>query len=186
MPVSDRRAFLRGAGLGLLSFTVAGAEAWLTPRQARAADAQLEVLTPAQAADLEAIGDAFAPGAAQAGIAWFVDKQLTLPPNDSLLIARYFNVPPPYADFYRGSVAALNALSKARHERPFAALETAVATELLRELLGPDPAGWRGPPALVVYLVLRNDAVDMVYGTQGGIENLGVPYMAHILPPSPW
>jgi len=34
--------------------------------------------------------------------------------------------------------------------------------------------------------VVRNDAVDVVYGTQSGFEQLGVPYMAHIAPPSRW
>ena len=36
------------------------------------------------------------------------------------------------------------------------------------------------------YFVLRNDAVDVVYGTKDGIESLGIPYMAHIEPPSRW
>lgn len=186
MPVSDRRSFLRGAGLGLLGFTVAGARVWLTPREARAAAAELQTLKPNEAASLEAIGEAFAPGAADAGIAWFVDHQLGLPPNDSLLMARYFNVPPPYPDFYRASLEAVNALSQARHDQPFAELASAEATGLLREMLGGDPEGWQGPPALLVYLVLRNDAVDVVYGTPEGIESLGVPLMAHIEPPSKW
>ena len=37
-----------------------------------------------------------------------------------------------------------------------------------------------------VYFVLRNDAVDVFYGTQDGFEALGIPYMAHIEPPSRW
>lgn len=186
MPVSDRREFLRGAGLGLLGFTVAGAQAWLTPREARAAGAELKVLTPAQATSLEAVGEVLAPGAADAGIAWFVDAQLARPANDSLLMARYFNVPPPYVDFYRASLDAIDALSQLRHDEDFAKLDTTLATELLRGLLGDDPTGWAGPPALLVYLVLRNDAVDVVYGTAEGIESLGVPLMAHIRPPAKW
>lgn len=186
MPVSDRRAFLRGAGLGLLGFTVAGARVWLTPREARAAEVELQTLTAAEAASLEAVGEAFAPGAADAGVAWFVDQQLGVAPNDSLLMARYFNVPPPYADFYRASLAAINALSAVRHDQAFAELDSDAATGLLRELLAGDPEAWDGPPALLVYLVLRNDAVDVVYGTLEGIEGLGVPYMAHIMPPAKW
>jgi hypothetical protein len=34
--------------------------------------------------------------------------------------------------------------------------------------------------------VLRNDALDVVYGTRRGFASLGVPYMAHILPPTSW
>lgn len=186
MPVSDRRAFLRGAGLGLLSFTVAGIPACLTPRQARAAGADLKMLGTAEAVSLEAIGEAFAPGAAEAGIAWFVDHQLNMAPNDALLMARYFNVPAPYIDFYRACFSALDALSGARHEQPFADLESSTGTELLRELLAGVPDDWQGPPPLLVYLVLRNDAVDVVYGTQEGIERLDIPYMAHIAPPAKW
>ena len=32
----------------------------------------------------------------------------------------------------------------------------------------------------------RPDAIDVVYGTKAGFEQLGVPYMAHIEPPSRW
>ena len=45
---------------------------------------------------------------------------------------------------------------------------------------------WSGPAAGLVYFVLRSDAVDVVYGTPAGFERLGVPYMAHILPPAGW
>jgi hypothetical protein len=34
--------------------------------------------------------------------------------------------------------------------------------------------------------VLRADALDVTYGTPGGFENLGIPYMAHIMPEQPW
>jgi hypothetical protein len=33
---------------------------------------------------------------------------------------------------------------------------------------------------------MRHDAVDVVYGTVEGIEGLGTPSMAHILPASKW
>ena len=35
-----------------------------------------------------------------------------------------------------------------------------------------------GPPGPFVYLVLRSDAVDVVYGTMDGYAALGVPHMA--------
>jgi len=37
-----------------------------------------------------------------------------------------------------------------------------------------------------VYFLMRHDAVDVVYGTVEGIESLGTPYMAHIVPVSRW
>jgi hypothetical protein len=186
MPVSDRRAFLRGAGIGLLGFTVAGAESLLTPRQARAAAADLKVLSTDEARRLEAVAEVFAPGAAEAGVAWFVDQQLGVPPNDSLLMAKYFNVEPPYADFYRACLASMDEWAQNRHQTDFAELAAEVAAPLLGEMLAGEPEGWNGPPALLVYLVLRNDAVDVVYGTYEGIERLGVPLMAHIKPPARW
>ena len=44
----------------------------------------------------------------------------------------------------------------------------------------------RGPPAGLVYFVLRSDTVDVMYGTMEGYESLGVPYMAHIEPDKRW
>src|SRR5260221_14447518 len=46
--------------------------------------------------------------------------------------------------------------------------------------------GWQGPPGPLVYLILRSDAVDVVYGTMDGYANLGIPYMPHIAPTKRW
>ena len=43
---------------------------------------------------------------------------------------------------------------------------------------------WQGPPPPVFYMAVRSDAVDVVYGTESGFEELGLPYLAHISPPS--
>ena len=54
----ERRAFMKGAAIGALAFTVGGAEVLLTPRAARAQGVALRTLTPAQAAMLDgAIGE---------------------------------------------------------------------------------------------------------------------------------
>ena len=45
---------------------------------------------------------------------------------------------------------------------------------------------WHGPAQSFVYATLRNDAVDVVYGTVAGFARLGVPYMPHILPERSW
>ena len=42
--------------------------------------------------------------------------------------------------------------------------------------------GWQGPAGPFVYLILRSDAVDVVYGTVEGYATLGIPYMPHIVP----
>ena len=47
--------------------------------------------------------------------------------------------------------------------------------------------GWQDPlPGGFVYVVLRNDAIDVVYGTMEGYAALGVPYMPHIAPTKRW
>ena len=44
----------------------------------------------------------------------------------------------------------------------------------------------RGRHRSFVYGMLRNDAVDVVYGTVEGFARLGIPYMPHILPQRSW
>lgn len=180
----DRRQFLARAGS--LLYTVAGASAWLTPAEARTQGADLRVLDPARVRTLEAFGEILVPGATAAGIAHFVDSQLAVDPNDSLLVTRLFNIEPPYGRFYTGVLDALEALSRQRHQRTFGELTDADAVALVGDLRQQDPPGWAGPPAPLGYLVIRSDAVDVVYGTVEGFRKLGVPYMAHIVPPSPW
>jgi hypothetical protein len=46
--------------------------------------------------------------------------------------------------------------------------------------------GWQGPTGPFVYLILRSDAVDVVYGTVEGYAALGIPYMPHIVPEKRW
>ena len=45
---------------------------------------------------------------------------------------------------------------------------------------------WQGPAGAFVYTVLRNDAIDVVYGTMEGYAALGIPYMPHIAPTKRW
>lgn len=181
---SDRRRFLKQAGC--LLYTVAGVQLWLTPAQARERGAALRVLDTQQVRTLEAFGEILVPGAAQGGLAFFIDSQLAVDPNESLLITRLFNIEPPWRDFYAGILAGIEALSQHRHSRAFHALAESDAVTLVRDMSNSDPQGWAGPPAALGYLVIRSDAVDVVYGTPEGFRRLNVPYMPHILPPAPW
>jgi len=182
----SRRTFLHSTGLGLLSFTLAGSQVLLSPRQARAKGAELKVLTEDEVATLEAFGDVLAPGAAEAGIAHFVDQQLSVDPNECLLMLKYFNIEPPYDGFYRGGLAAVNQISHKHHDKPFEELDEQAAVNLVREFSAANPPDWEGPPSPLVYLLIRSDAVDVVYGTVEGFQNMGIPYMPHILPPEKW
>ncbi|MCS4505973.1 gluconate 2-dehydrogenase subunit 3 family protein [Arhodomonas aquaeolei] len=181
MPL-DRRTFLKGAASGAVLFTVGGVPAWLTPREARAEGADLRTLTPAQARALAAYGEVLLPGADEAGLAHYLDAQLSVDPADSLLMIRYLDVPAPWDGFYTGVAHGLDALAQRRHDCPFAELSADAAHDLAGVIAGGEVAEWAGPPAGFAHFVLRADAVDLVYGRPEGFDALDVPYMAHIDP----
>jgi hypothetical protein len=181
--MTRRRQFLQGAA-GLLNVSVAGR--LLTPRLARAKAAPFAVLTPDQTHTLDAVGEILVPGAREAGLSHYIDHQLAASPAESLLMLRYFDIPPPYAPFYAAALASIDAFAHARSGATFASLPPARATALVAEFSRAVPKEWHGPPSPLVYIVLRSDAVDVVYGTEEGFASLGVPYQAHIPPPTKW
>jgi Gluconate 2-dehydrogenase subunit 3 len=181
-----RRDFVRGAGLGALLFMVAGKEVWLTPRQARAEGVPFQALKPQEVETLEGVGETLAIGARADGIAHFVDQQLTQPPAHALLSLRVTEVRPPYADFYRAALAGIDGASRGMHQRSYAALDATAQRAFIDALRQGKLEGWKGPAQAFVYATLRNDAVDVVYGTVEGFARLGVPYMPHILPQRSW
>jgi hypothetical protein len=182
----DRRQFMRGAALGALAFTVGGAQVLLTPREARAQGVPFRLLQAREAETLEALGETLVPGARAAGIAHFIDHQISVPPEEALLEARILNVRPPYANFYRAAVGALDKATAAQADQRFAWLPAPTQRELVNVMRQGKLQGWQGPPQGFVYFVLRSDAVDAVYGTVEGYEALGVPYQAHIMPLKRW
>jgi hypothetical protein len=181
-----RREFVTGAALGALVFTVGGAEVLLTARQARAQGVPFHVLEPAEVATLEAIGETLAIGARQDGIAHFVDQQLTQPPAHALLSLRVTEVRPPFVNFYRAALGGIDRASRALHQRGLAELTAAERHDFVDRLRQSKLDSWQGPAQALVYATLRNDAVDVVYGTVEGFARLGVPYMPHILPERSW
>lgn len=180
-----RREFIRNSGL-LIACQIAGEILHISPAEAAQRSAPLRFLTEAEAKTLSSFAEVMVPGAAAAGVVNFVDSQLTGPPDDSLLIARYFNIRPPHGDFYRSGLAALDAAARAKHKTSFSALQPAQALEMAATAFKGPPPGWKGPPAPLFYMCVRSDAVDVVYGTPAGFESLGIPYMQHIMPPRPW
>jgi Gluconate 2-dehydrogenase subunit 3 len=186
MTSANRRLVLKGAALGALSFTVGGAEVLLSPREAFAQGVPLKVLTPDERAALEALGDTLLPGAKDAGLAQYVDQQLSVPAGEALLMARAVGVMPPYPNFYRAGLAGLDAASQKAHGAKFAALSQEKRSEFVEQFRQKVPEGWSGPPSPFFYFVSRADAVDVFYGTVEGFERLGVPYMPHIAPLKRW
>jgi hypothetical protein len=186
MDAMERRVFLKGATMGMLTFTVGGVGVLMTPGEARARAVPFRMLNGAEAETLEALGETLLPGAREAGVAHFIDQQVSVTPGEALLEARIVNVKPPFIDFYRAVIGGVDKASTARSGKRFAALSSAEQRDFIDQLRQNKIDGWQGPPPGLVYFVLRSDAVDVVYGTMEGYESLGVPYLAHIAPDRRW
>jgi hypothetical protein len=182
----ERRALVKGAALGALAFTVGGTTVMLTAGQARARNVPYRMLKENEAETLAALGETLVPGAREAGMAHFVDQQLSVPPEEALLQARILNVRPPFANLYRAAIGAVDRASDKAYGAKFAQLSTDTQREFVGLMRQNKIEGWQGPPGPFVYNVLRSDAVDVVYSTMEGYEMLGVPYMPHIAPDRRW
>lgn len=141
-------------------------------------------LSALEANALSAAGDALVPGAARAGIVPFVTAMLSS--HRPALFYDYLSLPSEPVVFYHAALAAIHAFGLLRGGRAFDTLPVASRERLLAGLLSPSLPGWSGPPPALVYTVLRNDAIDVVYGAESAYENLGIPYMPHIEPPKLW
>jgi hypothetical protein len=181
-----RRGFVKGATLGALAFSVGGAEVIMAAGEARARGVPFRLLDAHQGETLEALGETLVPQARECGIAHFVDQQLSVPPHEALLQARIFNLPPPFAEFYRTAIGAVDDGSRKLFGRDFAQLVPADQRGFVDRMRQNQIEGWAGRPGAIVYAVLRADAVDVVYGTMEGYEALGIPYMPHIPPERRW
>src|SRR5205823_7913152 len=175
----DRRQFMRGAALGALAFTVGGAQVLLTPREARAQAVPFRLLQAREAETLEALGETLVPGARQAGIAHFIDHQISVPAEEALLQARILNVRPPFANFYRAAIGAVDRGAEKVFNRKFTQLTAAEQYDFVGRMRQNQIEGWTGPAGAFIYTLLRTDAVDVVYRTMEGYAALGIPYQAH-------
>jgi hypothetical protein len=119
-------------------------------------------------------------------VAHFVDSQLAVPPEQALLSIRVSETRPPYVNFYRAALAAIDSAALVRSKRPYAELNEAEQRDFVNALRQSKIDVWQGPSQANVYLTLRNDAIDVAYGTMEGFARLGVPYMAHIRPERSW
>ena len=181
-----RRDFLGRAGLGLMVFTIGSRQLLLTPAQARAQGVDLQVLSPEEADLLETWCDLLVPGAREAGVSNFVDAQLAKDPSEALVMIRLLDWPPPFAEFYRGSLAALDAYSRRAGGGPLASLSKEQTGSVVGAIASGTAAPWKGPPAALFYYASRSDGLDVVYGTDEGSQKLDVLRAHQITPPSPW
>ena len=181
-----RRGFVKGATLGALAFSVGGIEVLMTPNEARARNVPFRLLDGHQGETLEALGETLVPKAREAGIAHYIDQQISVPPQESLLQARIFNFRPPFADFYRSTIVTVDESSRKLFGKEFAQLTAGDQREFVNRMRQNKIEDWKGRPGSLTYAVLRSDAVDVVYGTIEGYEALGIPYMPHIPPEKRW
>jgi hypothetical protein len=179
-----RRELLSKMGTGLAVITISTAWGEITPAEAKVKGRPFRILTATEAIYLDEFADILLPGSREAGISHYVDDQLGR--ENPLLLLKYMNYPSAYVDFYRLGLSALNRLSLSRYKGSFDKINEEQKMELVREISQKNPAEWNGPPAPLFYFVVRNDAVDVYYGTPQGFEKLGVPYMAHIMPKENW
>lgn len=186
MAAIGRRGFVKGATLGALAFTVGGVEVLMSPHEARARNVPFRLLDAHQGETLEALGETLVPQAREAGVAHYIDQQLSVPANESLLQARIFNFRPPFDEFYRNAIVTIDDHSRKLFRGDFAQLSASDRREFVDRLRQNKIEGWTGKPASLIYAVLRADAVDVVYGTMEGYQALGIPYMPHIPPEKRW
>lgn len=183
----DRREFLQSSALGLFSFSISGIIVQMTPAQAKDRNIPFAILNADEVRTLEALGETLHPGAAEAGLAHFVDYQISLDPDECMSLVKYFVEEPPFDAFYRAGLKSLDAYCAANFKQPFAGLDQKIRNQVVGEIWRGKTPGWNGPvPAPLFYMVTRNDTVDVLYGTLEGFRRLGVPYMPHILPPKGW
>ena len=181
-----RRQFVRHAGIGLLTYSVAGCQKELTPGEARSQGVAFGAITDAAATTLDRVGEVLVPGSTAAGLSHYIDHQLGADDDELMLMIKYLGVPAPFLDFYRAGLGAINAFADTRYGGSVAEIDDAQVSELVANLATGDVGEWQGPPAGLLYFVFRADAVDVVFGTPQGFADLGVPYMPHIEPPSRW
>lgn len=158
------------------SFLVLGERMTLTPAKAAEIGFTPDNLNTLQLKAIETVAEHIVPGSSRAGIAPYIDSQLNSGEH-SLLICKYLGVDTSgQIAFYQG--LADNLIAALKTEQP---IEETVGA-LWRDAL----ETWEGPPSSYMLFVLRADALDVTYGTPEGFETLGIPYMAHIMPETPW
>ena len=183
----ERRAFVKGATLGALAFTVGGSTVMLTARQARAGNVPFRLLKENEAETIESMGETLVPGARTAGIAHFIDQQISVPPERGAAAGAH---PQRASRRSPTSIAPRSARSTAAATRPSAASSRMLSPGDKRDfvnLMRQNKAdGWQGPPGRSSMPCCAATPSTSCTATMEGYEALGVPYMAHIAPERRW
>lgn len=179
----DRRHVLKVGGASLLT---AAAAPLFDPRKARAQGAPFKVLSVAEVATVEALSNAIVPGARDAGVSHYVDHELAS--TSPRLLLRFAQLRGPLLPYYRGALGAFAASVKEQGKGEFSSLARDAQNAVIEAMRTGKIAPWdaKAVPAPVFYGMMRNDGVDVVYGSVEGFEKLGIPYMPHIMPKTTW
>lgn len=182
----SRRLFLQSSGV-LLSYLASSRQAMALPAPTKSAGGGgLQALAKAEARTLETMAEAMVPGARAAGVAQYVDKQLAVGADQSLLMLKYLGIPPPFVDFYKPGLQAAAQAAQHSYDKDWQALSAAETGSLLIAIANDKVSGWQGYPASFFFFVVRADACDVLYGTEDGFAEIGMPYRAHIAPVRNW
>lgn len=183
--MSRRRAIAGAGALGTVALVAGGVPIHAAPGSRLGASGSLRSLSLREVALFNGFCEAVVPGATAESVGCYLDYQLSLPPDECLLFARYLPIVPPFLHFYReGAVALEKAVRRGRGGAVTPPSE-ADWRLLARGMHGKSVAGWNGPPTELLYFALRNDALDVVYGTDKGLRKLGIPVMHHSPRPPP-
>jgi hypothetical protein len=181
----DRRSLLKVGGASL-AMTAAAPLSLFDPRVARAKGAPFNVLSPDEVTTIEALSDALVPGASDAGVSHYIDHELASP--SPRLLLRFAQLRGPMAPYYHAALAAFAASMTAQGNGAFSSLSPDAQRTVIEALrtgtIKPWNAGVVAAP--VFYGMMRNDGVDVVYGSVEGFKNLDIPYMPHIMPKTTW
>jgi hypothetical protein len=180
----DRRHLLKAGGASL-AMTAAAPLSLFDPREARAQSLPFKVLSADEVATIEAVSDALVPGARDAGVSHYIDHELASP--SPRLLFRFAQLPGPMAQYYHRALTAFEE-SMTAQGNAFSSLSPDARHSVIEALRTGAIKPWDASAVAspVFYGMMRNDGVDVVYGSVEGFKSLDIPYMPHILPKTTW
>ena len=180
----DRRQLLKVGGASLA--VAATPLSLFDPRMARAKGLPFKVLSLDEVGEVEALSDALVPGARAAGVSHYIDHELAS--TSPRLLLRFAQLRGSMAPYYHSALAVFAASLKAQGHGTFSSLAPEAQHNVIEALRTGAIKPWDSGtvPAPVLYGMMRNDGVDVVYGSPDGFKALEIPYMPHIMPKTTW
>jgi Gluconate 2-dehydrogenase subunit 3 len=181
----DRRDLLKVSGASL-AMAAAASLSPFDPRKARAEELPFKILSLDEVSTIEALAETLVPGARDAGVSHYIDHELASP--SPRLLLRFAQLRGPLAPYYHVALAAFAASMTAQGNGAFLSLSPDAQHTVIEALRTGAIKPWDSSavPPPVFYGMMRNDSVDVVYGSIEGFKQLDIPYMPHIAPSTTW